>query len=487
MLVRETLYGLIFLICVIVCAKLRSRQTRQIALLIGSYILYFSWSAWFAIILLTSTAMNFLMGKWLQKKPSGLVLSVSILLNLVLLGSFKYLPDMAASLPMSSLQFQRFSHIALPLGISFWTFQAMSYLFDLYRGEELDPTFLEFALFMVVFPVVISGPICRLPAMLPQFRAEQTTAVRDLKRGLSRIAMGFLMMQVAQLLGQGILSGDGINSGFDHARQWSGTDVWCLAFGYGLELFLDFAGYSHIAIGAAQTMGFTIPENFARPFQSTSPSIFWTRWHMSLSFWIRDYVFLFLVVLRREAWWRNAVLVISMVLFGLWHKATLLFVLWGLYHGVLLVAHRQIEAAERKFDWTPPALWTPISWLATMSLISLGWIFFRANSLADARQMLSAVLSLGGYASHALSSSLYFLVSAVAIGYAIVVSAAAAMDRSLVAVSVTGARAGSGVISALARNRRFWVPPLYVLALLVVVAVTPKSGVNAAQLMYRNF
>ena len=130
------------------------------------------------------------------------------------------------------------------------------------------------------------------------------------------------MMQLARLLGQGILSGDGINRGFDHVTRWSGTDVWCLAFGYGLQLFFDFAGYSHIAIGAAQALGFTLPENFARPFQSTTPSIFWTRWHMSLSFWIRDYVFLPLAMLRREMWWRNLALVLSMILFGLWHKAT---------------------------------------------------------------------------------------------------------------------------------------------------------------------
>src|ERR1019366_3274594 len=161
--------------------------------------------------------------------------------------------------------------LALPLGISFWTFQAMSYLFDLYREEELDPSFFEFALYMAFFPVVISGPICRMPEMLPQFRSEQTTAAHDLGSGFCRIATGVFMMQLARLLGQGILAGGGIDSGFDHATQWSGADVWCLAFGYGLQLFLDFAGYSHIAIGAARTLGFTLPENFARPFQSSSP------------------------------------------------------------------------------------------------------------------------------------------------------------------------------------------------------------------------
>lgn len=485
---RVILYGVIFLICIIACWKVRSRTKRQLILLLSSYVLYLSWSPWFTVILLTSTVMNFLVGKWLQKRNSGLALSIGIFMNLMLLGSFKYLPEFSARLALSSLQFQRFSQIALPLGISFWTFQAMSYLFDLYRGEDLDPTFIEFGLFMAFFPVVISGPICRLPAMLPQFRSEEPAAASDMERGVSRIATGFLMMQLAQLLGQGILSGDGINSGFDSVRHWSGTDVWCLAFGYGLQLFLDFAGYSHIAIGAAQMMGFVIPENFVHPFQSTSPSIFWTRWHMSLSFWIRDYVFLWLVVLWRDAWWRNSVLIISMVLFGLWHKATLLFLIWGLYHGVLLVLHRQIEAAQRRFDWSPPpGLWNPISWLATISLVSLGWIFFRANSVSTARQMFSAILSVDGYGTHVLSSSLYVLVAAVAIGYAIVVSVSAAMDRSLVDASANASGARSSFISTLARNRRFWVPPLYVLTLLVVIAVTPRSGANAAQLMYRNF
>jgi alginate O-acetyltransferase complex protein AlgI len=372
----------------------------------------------------------------------------------------------------------------LPLGISFWTFQAMSYLFELYRGEELDPSFVEFALYMAFFPVVISGPICRLPEMLPQFRSGQTTPARDIGRGFCRIATGVLMMQLAQLLGQGILSGDGINSGFDHITHWSGADVWCLVLGYGLQLFLDFAGYSHIAIGAARALGFTVPENFARPFQSTNPSIFWTRWHMSLSFWIRDYVFLPLAVVRREMWWRNFALVVSMILFGLWHKASVLFVLWGCYHGVLLVMHRQIQQLQRKFDWTPPALWTPISWLVTIALISLGWMFFRANSLAEAQQMLASALSPASYSSHFLSGSLYILVMALAAGYAIVLLVVDALDRCSIEPD---ASFRSGIIVFIARNRWFWIPPLYVLALLIVLIVTHTRGAVPAQFMYRNF
>ncbi len=483
MLLQAILYVLVFLLCVAVFAKVRSRAVQQTVLLIGCCALYLTWGYWFAAVLLTSTVMNFLLGKWLQHKPSGLVLSIAILLNLALLGGFKYLPEIAVSVPLSSLQ--KFLHLALPLGISFWTFQAMSYLFDLYRGEELDPSFVEFALYMSFFPVVISGPICRLPEMLPQFRSEQATSADDIGRGFCRIATGVLMMQLAQLLGQGILSGDGINSGFDHVMHWSGADVWCLAFGYGLQLFLDFAGYSHIAIGAAQALGFTVPENFARPFQSASPSIFWTRWHMSLSFWIRDYVFLPLAVVRREMWWRNLALVVSMVLFGLWHKASVLFILWGCYHGVLLVLHRQVQQVQRKFDWTPAStLWTPVPWLVTIALISLGWIFFRANSLAEARQMLSAVLSPTSYSSHFLSGSLYLLVMALAAGYAMVLLVVDVLDRYSIEPDVSSR---SGVIAIIVRNRWFWIPPLYVLALLIVLVVTHTRGAVASQFMYRNF
>src|ERR1035438_391908 len=225
MLVRGIAYGLVLLFSMVVFAKLRSPKLRQAVLLVGSYALYVTWGVWFAAVLLTSTVINFALGSWLRHKPSAGVLWTSILLNLALLSSFKYLPAIAVSFPFSSMQ--KFSHLALPLGISFWTFQAMSYLLDIYRGEELDPSFVEFALYMVFFPVTISGPICRMPEMLPQFRSEESPNWADISRGLGRIAIGVLMMQLAQLLGQGILDFGGINSGYDHVTNWTGPDVWC--------------------------------------------------------------------------------------------------------------------------------------------------------------------------------------------------------------------------------------------------------------------
>jgi alginate O-acetyltransferase complex protein AlgI len=484
-LLQAAAYILVFLACVIVLAKLRSPTVRQAVLLVASVGLYLTWVPWFAGVLLVSIVMNFLVGRWLRKRATGLPLTIGVFLNLALLGIFKYLPEAATAVSLPALQ--PFAKLALPLGISFWTFQALSYLFDLYQGEELDPSIAEFALYMAFFPVTISGPVCRLPDMLPQFRAESGTSWNEIGEGFRRIAVGVLMIQLAKLLGQGILAGDGIVSGFDRATGWGGADVWCLAFGYGLQLFFDFAGYSHIAIGAARALGFTIPENFARPFASVSPSMFWTRWHMSLSFWIRDYAFFPLMQLRRETWWRNLALLISMILFGLWHRASLLFLLWGAYHGILLIFHRQIEAAQRRFDWSPPAgPWSLLSWITTISLMSLGWIFFRANSWSQARQMLSAIVSPETYGSHHLSASLYLLVAALAAGYAFVMLVCTRLDRYAASESETG-QAPSGMFAFLARWRWFWIPAVYGLALLFVLMITLTQEGGVGQLMYRSF
>ena len=484
---KGILYALVLLLSVVIFAKVRSRTVRQAALLVGSYAVYTTWGVWFAGVLLVSTAMNFALGVWLRRKPSLPALWTGIALNLALLATFKYLPPLAISLPFSSLQ--RLSHLALPLGISFWTFQAMSYLCDLYREEELDPSFLEFALYMVFFPVAISGPICRMPEMLPQFRSEDPARWDGIQHGLGRIAMGALMMQLAQLLGRGILNSPGINAGFDHLTRWSGPDVLCLAFGYGLQLFFDFAGYSHIAIGAAKVLGFTVPENFARPFASTTPSIFWTRWHMSLSFWIRDYVFLPLAVVRREIWWRNFALVISMVLFGLWHKASVLFVIWGCYHGVLLVLHRQLQQVQRRFDWEPPAgIWETLSWITTITLVSLGWIFFRAGSLQQAGTMLGALVTPAAYRSHFLPGSLYLLIAVLAVGYAIVLLVTNALDGYSARPGTAEGTLRSDVLAVIVRNRWVWMSPMYGFAMLIVVwLVTRAQTAGASPFIYRLF
>ena len=266
------LYCVVFLGCAWILAKVRSRRVRQAVLLIASYGLYLTMGAlvWCSSCHLNGSQFSFgamAAAKTFRGNPAG-----GIFVNLVLLGGFKYLPEVAVHFPVTSLQ--QFSHLALPLGLSFWTFQAMSYLFDLYRGEEHGSDIFR------ICPVHGFLSSDDLGPDLSYARYTCPIPVRAPSRGrykarLARIATGVFMMQVAKLLGQGIFGGDGITSGFDRLHQWRGPDVWCLALGYGLQLFFDFAGYSHIAIGAAQAMGFTVPENFARPFASTNASVFW--------------------------------------------------------------------------------------------------------------------------------------------------------------------------------------------------------------------
>jgi alginate O-acetyltransferase complex protein AlgI len=402
----------------LVYGRLRTVRMRQGLLLLVSYVLYSSFGFVALAVLIFSSTLNYLLGRYLKRRQSAPRLWLGILTNVALLSLFKYVPEV--------LPFFRSTHpvsilagLALPVGISFWTFQALSYLFDLYRGDELNPSFVEFLLYMAFWPTVLSGPICRFPTMLPQFRSTTVPSIQDVRSGMDRICIGLLMMGLGGLLASGIHPGEGLDAAFDgNAARLGGMDVWCLAIGYGFDLFFNFAGYSHLVIGAARLFGFELAENFNHPYLSTTPSEFWTRWHMSLSFWIRDYMFLPLVMLGRSKWWRNAALVISMLVFGLWHKGTALLALWGLYHGVLLVIHRQWQELKRRFaDGINQTLLTPISWLVTFSSVCLGWILFRSNSVRQAWVMLHSTVAPKTYLELALPTNLYSLVLLLPLGY----------------------------------------------------------------------
>jgi alginate O-acetyltransferase complex protein AlgI len=408
--------------------RLRTVKVRQVLLLAASYLFYASVGRWFVAVLIASTVVNYAWGEVLRRRPSAGRLWAGIVINLLPLIFFKYLPEVSAA---SQGAGSFLAHIVMPVGISFWTFQALSYLFDLYREEELTPTLPEFSLYMAFWPTVLSGPVCRLPEMLPQFRSDRRPSRADVWTGIQRIALGlFMKVVLAQLLAEGLIPAAGVNAGFGLKSGWGGFDVWILAVGFGFELYFDFAGYSNIVIGAARLFGFVLPENFENPYLSLTPSAFWTRWHMSLSFWIRDYLFLPLAMLRREIWWRNAALIIAMVLFGLWHKGALLFAAWGLYQGVLLVIHRLGQQAKRRWDIQMPArAGTFLAWLATFSAISLGWVLFRASTPAQAAAMLHAVVSPASYAIKRLPAETYRIVLLLAVGYFVVCGVMAAMTR----------------------------------------------------------
>lgn len=397
--------------------RLRSAGSRQILFLLSSYVFYASFGLWFLAVLVASTLMNYAWGAYLRRQPTTGRLWGGVLLNLLLLGSFKYLPGVAETWAQQSFFAAKLAQFVQPIGISFWTFEALSYLLDIYQEQELNPSLLEFSLYMAFGPTVLSGPICRLQDLLAQFRAAWTPKWRDVRSGLQRIWLGVFMMTLARALGAGLQPGQGTDAGFHQAGP-GGIDVWLLAIGYGFQLFFDFAGYSHIAIGVARLFGFRLPENFNRPYLSTTPSEFWTRWHMSLSFWIRDYVFLPLASVRREIWWRNLSLVVSMVIFGVWHKATLAFIVWGAYQGALLLLHRLWQRTQRRFgfEWSG-WLATSISSVATFLAMCLGWIFFRAENLKQAITMVGAVLSPASYGAFTLAPNYYLLVAVTLAGY----------------------------------------------------------------------
>jgi alginate O-acetyltransferase complex protein AlgI len=374
----------------LIARQARSARWRQILFLAASYLFYSTFGLPALAILLASTLFNFVWGSVIRRRPTTAMLWIGIVANVALLSVFKYLPQVAGQLDPSFPWASRVAHLALPIGISFWTFQGLSYLFDQYREERLDPTLIEFMLYMGFAPTVLSGPICRLPELLPQFRETTKATWSNVTEGARSIWVGVLMITLARFLGGG-LDGRGVNWGFDHAGlQLNGADVWLLLVGYGFLLFFDFAGYSRVVIGIAQMFGIRLPENFRQPYLSATPSVFWTRWHITLSFWIRDYLFMPLATMRREVWWRNTMLVVSMIVFGLWHKASALFLLWGTYQGLLLLAHRLIQQWQRRRGISMSgSTGTLVSWLVTFVAITLGWIMFRARDGSQAMALLA--------------------------------------------------------------------------------------------------
>ena len=475
----------------IVAMRLRSRRARQVLYLISSYIFYASWASWLLVVLLFSSGVNYALGEWLKKRTSAARLWTGIAFNLVLLSFFKYLP-LAGSRLFGVWHLHWVSGITLPLGISFWTFQALSYLFEVYREEELNPTLVEFCLYMGFWPTVLSGPICRLSSMLPQFRQSWRVGEEDLKIGMRRIAVGVLMSLLAMLMSAGLYAGQGVDALFARtAETFSGLDVWTLILGYGFQLYFNFCGYSHIVIGAARLFGIRLHENFDRPYVSTTPSVFWTRWHMSLSFWIRDFVFLPLATLRAELWWRNLSLVIAMFIFGIWHKGSILFMIWGVYHGLLLVLHRQWQEFRKRvgFEWSGPVA-SGISWFLTFSAVLVGYIFFRSESMTQSAGMLRALISPRGYFQTTLPRSFYIMTLACAFGYFAAIGGGVFLDQVGIAVRKRCASTPSllaGLLLAAVHERWVWIAPLVVVAALYLSAILRPGQVQTGPVMYALF
>lgn len=486
-------YGIGVIVVWLLAMRLRSITARQTLYLIASYLFYISWGSWLIVILLFSSLMNYALGEWLKKRITEGRLWTGIILNLALLSVFKYLPLLGSVAPSGS-PLALLKRMIFPLGISFWTFQALSYLLELYREEDLNPTLLEFCMYMAFWPTVLQGPICRMSSMLPQFRQDWSVTSDDLKTGVRRISIGVLMVMISEVMSGGLYAGAGVDAIFDHphlkgAVPLSGADAWCMILAYAFQLYFSFCGYSHVVIGAARLFGIQLHENFNRPYLSTTISIFWTRWHMSLSFWIRDFLFLPLATMRREVWWRNLSLVIAMFMFGLWHvnaRATgnFLFLIWGTYHGILLVLHRQWQEFRKRagFEWSG-ALPTAISWCVTFSAVCVGYIFFRANNVAQAIAMLKAMASLRSYRHLTLDHSFYVMTLLAAAGYFAVIGTGALLDR----LSEPAPGRLRTLLGTLARERWVWITPVVVVLALYLSVIFQPGQAETGPVMYALF
>ena len=306
--------------------------------------------------------------------------------------------------------------IALPLGISFYSFEAVSYLVDKRQGRIKQETFADLLLFVTFWPHMIAGPIVRFRELVPQFRAGKSWEWGMLVRGLDRIVWGLVQKNlIANNLGAWV------NEGFSaHAYPANSTcDNWFLALAFGLQIYFDFAAYSNMAIGAAQLLGVTLPENFRAPYHAQTPPEFWSRWHMTLSRWIRDYLFFPLNARYRGA---GLPLYTSLVgimgLVGLWHGAGWGFMIWGILHGIYLALYRMWESwVERR-----PAAWknsaqVRLAWrLFTLVAVFAAWVPFRASTLGQAKTMMQEMF-FGFHFTRLTYSPNYYLVTLMVAGF----------------------------------------------------------------------
>jgi alginate O-acetyltransferase complex protein AlgI len=366
------------------------RAARKYLLLAASYFFYMCWIPKFILLLLALTAIDYTAARWIARTNSPrsrkIALIVSLGANLGLLGFFKYYNFFAGNIAQLFHQPPGAAalSIILPLGISFHTFQSMSYVIDVYRREQAPITNpIDYALFISFFPQLVAGPIVRAREFFGDLYHWRRPAPVEILSGLLLILLGLAKkMAVADQFAQvanGYFQGVAAHPGMLNA--WSGVVA------FGIQIYFDFSGYTDMAIGMARLFGFHFPVNFRRPYLAQSITDFWHRWHMSLSRWLRDYLYIPLGGNRhgRLKTYRN--LMITMLLGGLWHGASWNFVIWGGYHGMLLSLERMfgVNRTTENYRWT---LFYPLRALATFALVMIGWVFFRAVSFADSLHVL---------------------------------------------------------------------------------------------------
>ena len=354
------------------------------------------------------------------------LLAITLFVNLGLLGYFKYLYFFTENANVlfgwlgAGYQLPLMK-VLLPFGISFYTFETISYTVDVYRGLiKPEKTFINYALFVTFFPKLVAGPIQRASELLVQLKNRPTFQLDFIAEGLKRILYGlFLKVALADNISPMVDEGFALN-----ASDLSAIDVWTLAFLFGFQIYFDFSAYSHIAVGAAKLMGIAVPENFNYPYIASSFKDFWKRWHISLSSWIRDYLYLPLSGIKvvkstgsggigegleaTSSRTKNNALFLTWAIMGLWHGANWTFVFWGLYHASLVFIERLLKPVRENFPFLNTKF---IGWAFTLPLAMLSWIPFRATNLMDTFTMLSKIFSPVKYSYYTMRENNYILTS----------------------------------------------------------------------------
>ncbi len=372
-------------------AIVQSHRLRKLLLLLASYYFYAYWDWRFLSLVIASSLVDFTIGKrlaaTLDPRRRRWLVAVSLTFNLGVLAVYKYLDFFIDSLAplVSPLGIElRTLGLLLPIGISFYTFQTLSYTLDIY-ARKLEPTesLLDFATYVAFFPQLVAGPIVRAVDFLPQLLRWPRRTWMDAFFGFRCFTVGlFKKLVLADNLA---LFADDV---FHNAGAYDCVTTWLAVLSYSLQIYFDFSGYSDMAIGVARVMGFRLNENFDFPYLARSMSDFWRRWHISLSTWLRDYLYISLGGNRggRARTARN--LAITMLLGGLWHGAAWTFVAWGLLHALALAGQRMASPWLRRLHARNPWVAASIGRLATLAVVVNGWVLFRAASFEAAMAML---------------------------------------------------------------------------------------------------
>ncbi len=376
------------------------RRGVNIFLLLASYVFYAAWDARFLVLLFISTVVDYIVGLRLHgsddPRARKLWLLLSLATNLGILAFFKYVGFFAESLqallePSGVRMAPWAMEVILPVGISFYTFQTLSYTIDIYR-RQLAPTrnIIDFGLYVAFFPQLVAGPIERATHLLPQIQRPRRATLDEISSGAWLSLWGlFKKVVIADNLAPLVdaVYAPGVSS--------TGAEVLLASYAFTFQIYCDFSGYTDIARGVARIMGYDLMRNFNVPFLSASMSEFWRRWHISLSTWLRDYLYIPLGGNRRGTTRTQFNLMATMVLGGLWHGAVWTFVVWGAFHGVLLAVERAFRPLAAKWRDARPGgarLRKVVAIVVTFHLVCLGFLIFRAESLTQAGALLAQLM-----------------------------------------------------------------------------------------------